>query len=1085
MRTCFRKVLPAAIGLAALALVGVSAPAAAQVTTGAIRGRVLSTDGQPVSDAEVVAINLGTGISNRTMSDASGQYRFPALPLGTYNVQTRRIGYTPVQRPSVRLRLGQTFVANFTLAATAVAVEELTVTAELAPLIDMDQTATVDLVSSEDVEAIPVNGRNFADLIALSPMVGVGAGDGTGGNFSLAGGRRGANNIQIDGTGATGTFFGGEARGSDRIPFAYSIEAVREFQIVTDGFDVDYGFFSGGVVNAVTKSGTNEFHGSLFGYLRDDAITRNDFLGRKPEFTSKQVGGTFSGPLVRDKLHFYLAVERQDRNEPVFGLPAPGSTPDIDTRVHPDSVERFLDILSQVYGVEDQAGQFLQTQDEWTIFGRIDWQISNAHRLTLRHNYTDLEQQSDRINPDETFLNGGVFSNTGNSTVATLNSIFSPNVWNEARVQLAFEPRPREANTLLPEAEVFVDSDFDPAVDSDGDGDPTNDRDASVGLECCGDGVLPNNLEETTFEFRNNLNIRAGDHGIKLGVHFNMFDYTNFFLFGQQGAYDFDGLSDFENGIVDDFNRGLPNPGPDGQFFTDDDVIPLAEYKTYELALYAQDTWHVNDRLSLTGGVRADWTFTPEEAPQNPDALADIGLNTAQKAEDANISPRFSFTYDPTGRGESVLRGGVGLFFGRFPSVLYSNALLNTGQNQVFLLCFSDGDIPVIDVFQNHTGLESTPTDCAGFGFPGTPNVNAFAPDFEFPRTWKASLGFEQALTDNLKVGVDFLYSDTKNNFYVEDRNLLGSQFTSAIEGRPVHAPASELDSGDGDPGFGDNTVTTSIADGLLHVSTAEARTYQVSVGLEQRGSTFSWRAGYTYTNTKDHASYSCCISSTAQFETPTAGNPNFLGARGDELVGTWGPADFSRPHTIVLSGMVNLPYDFSVSGIWRTYSGTPWTPVIDGDANADGNTDNDRAFISRNLSFDSPADAADFDRLLNQHECLREQEGNIAKRNSCRNDMYTQLDLRLRKRFRAYRDHSFEVIVDFFNVLNMINSEWSKNIGVSGTADDRALLEIEGFDENTNTYTYSVNPSFAQKLDLTNFRTDQGSVQVGIKYQF
>ncbi len=1068
-----------------LAFAAAAVPLEAQVTTGSIRGNVASTDGQSLTEVEVSAINIATGIVTRTRTDAAGRYRFPALQPGIYAVQVRLIGYRPMERQNIRVQLGGTLVADFSMVASAVAVEELTVTAEVNPLIDLDQTATVDLVTAEDVEAIPVNGRNFADLIALSPLVGVNVGDGSGGNLSLGGGRRGANNIQIDGAGATGTFFGGEARGSDRIPFAYSIEAVREFQVVTDGFDVDYGFFSGGLVNAITKSGTNEFHGSLFGFLRDDALTRADFLGRQPNFTSKQVGGTFSGPLIRDELHFYLAVERQDRNEPVFGLPAPGSTPNIDTRVHPDSVARFLDILERVYGVQDEAGQFTQTQDEWTIFGRLDWQLSNAHRLTLRHNYTDLEQQADRINPDETFLNGGVFSNTGNSTVATLNSVFSPTVWNEARVQLAFEPRPREANTLLPEAEVFVDSDFNPSVDSDGDGDPTNDRDASVGLECCGDGVLPNNLEETTFEFRNNLNIRAGDHGIKLGVHFNMFDYENFFLFGQQGAYDFDGLSDFENGIVDDFNRGLPAPGPDGQFFTADDIIPIALYKTYELSLYAQDTWHASDQLSLTGGVRADWTWMSDAPEQNPDVLADLGLNTAQKPNDANISPRLSFTFDPTGRGESVVRGGVGLFFGRFPSVLYSNSLLNTGLNQLFLLCFSDGDIPVIDVYRNHTGLESTPTACSGFGFPGTPNVNLFAPDFEYPRTWKASLGFAQALTDNFKLEFNYLYSDTKNNFYVEDRNLLGPQFTSAIEGRPVLAPADQLDSRDGDPGFGDNRVTSSIADGLVHVSNAESRTHQFSVGLEHRGPTFTWRAGYTYTDSKDNASYSCCISSTAQFETPTAGNPNFLGERGDDVVGTWGPSDFSRPHTIVLSGMVNLPYDFSVSGIWRTQSGTPWTPIIDGDANADGDDENDRAFISNSLTFDSPADRRLFNTMLRRYECLQEQEGRIAARNSCRNDMYTQLDLRLRKRFRTYRDQGFEIIVDFFNVLNLINDEWSRNVGIALTADERSLLEIEGFDENTNTYTYSVNPSFGQELDLTTFRTDQGSVQIGLKYEF
>jgi outer membrane receptor for ferrienterochelin and colicin len=1075
----FRLTIRAFITVLAVAVV-TPIIAEAQITTGAVRGRVTSTTGDVVDGAEVIAINAATGVRRTTVANNQGEYAFPSLPVGSYRIQARRLGFGPVETP-ITVRLGETGLLNFQLTAAAVQISEVTVTAEATPLIDPDQSGVVDLVSSEQVDAIPVQGRNFADLVALSPKVGVDIGDGTGGNLSLGGGRRGANLIQIDGAGTTGTFFGGEARGSDRIPFAFSIESVKEFQIVVNGFDVEYGFFSGGVINAVTKTGTNNFHGSGFGYFRDDQLTRADFFGREANFSTRQIGGTLSGPIIRDKLHFFVAVERQDRNEPVFGLPSPTDTPDLESqRAHPDSVRRFLEILSTVYGVEDRTGEFAQTQDEWTIFGRLDWQISNSHRLTLRHNYTDLEQLGDRVSSDETGLNGGVFNNTGNSTILSLNSVFSPNVWNEARAQIAFEPRPREANTLSPELEVFVDSDFD------GDGI----RDASVGLECCNDPVLPNSLDETTFEFINNLNIRAGDHAVKLGMHFNYFDYVNAFAFGQQGQYDFDGLSDFENGIVDDFQRTLPNPGPDGQFFTGDDIIPEVVYKTYELSFYAQDSWHVSDNFTLTGGVRVDITKMPDAAPLNDDALTELGLRTDTKPEETNISPRVSFTFDPSGDGQTVIRGGLGLFYGRFPSVLYSNSLLNSGANSSFLICPSGGgDVPVIDVVRNFDPNRpgaSVPTACEGFGFLGSPNINVFHPNFKYPQTVKASLGVSRALSGNMKVEFDFLYSDTKNNFYVEDQNLLDPQFTAAIEGRPVLAPADEFSASSGRIGFADNRVTSSIADGLVHVSSAEARTWQFSLGLEQRGSTFSWQAGYTFTDSKDNASYSCCISSTAKFETPTAGRINSLGKRGDEVNGTWGPSDFSRPHRFVVSGIVNLPLDISISGIWQTYSGQPWTPVIDGDANADGNSANDRAYIGSNLQFDDPGtDIPLLVELLENNECLLDQIGRIASRNVCRNPFYTQLDLRLRKRFRIVGTQALEVIFDVFNVLNMINSDWSRNVGVPQFGDERALLEIEGFDPATNAFIYSVNPSFGEEQDLRAFRTDQGTVQLGVKYTF
>ncbi len=1056
-----------------------STPVFAQQTTGSIRGVINSSAGQPVDAAEVVARNVATGATVRTLTDQSGRYQLPALQVGTYMVSARRIGFRSVERPGIRVRLGSTFVANFELTPAAATLEAITVLGQTDPLIDPAETGVVDLVNAEQIEAIPVNGRNFADLVALSPKVGVDVGDGTGGALSLGGGRRGANLIQIDGAGTTGTFFGGEARGSDRIPFAFSIESVREFQVVANGFDVEYGFFSGGVINAVTKSGTNDFHGSLFGYVRDDKITRNDFFDRSPEFSSRQLGGTLSGPLIRDKLHFFVAVERQNRDEPVFGLPSPDDAPDpASQRVHPDSVRRFLDILRNVYGVEDRTGEFKQTQDEWAVFARIDWQLNNAHRLTLRHNYTDLVQEGDRINPDETGLNGGVFNNTGNSTVLELNSVLSPNVWNQFRAQLAFEPRPRTANTFLPEAEVNVNSDFD------GDGN----ADASLrGLECCNDAVLPNNLEETTIEVTNSLNIRAGDHAFKIGGQLNYFDYLNFFFFNQQGQFDFNSLSDFENRIPDDYGRALPNPGPDGQFFTDDDVRPLAEYQTSEIGLFFQDTWQVSDRLSITGGVRLDITSFADAAPLNNQLVSDLGLRTDYKPSDTNISPRLSFVYDPSGRGRTIIRGGAGLFYGRFPSVLYSNSLLNTGGNQLFLFC--DGaEAPTPD-YQSYTSdPASIPFTCAGGGAasPPTPDINLFASNFQYPETWKVSAGFEQAITDNMKVDVDLLYSKTNKNFYVEERNLLAQQFTSGVEGRPVFCPAGEISSSSGRCGFGDNRPFSAFDNILEHTSIAEARTYQASISVSQQGRTFSWQAGYTYTNSYDNASYSCCISSTAQFETPTAGSPNALGDPGDEDNGTWGPADFSRPHSIVLSGILNLPGDISVSGIWRTNSGRPWTPIVDGDANGDSGSDNDRAFVGGGLQFEDPvADAATLVEHLNNFDCLTDEVDRIARRNSCRNDMYTQLDLRIRWRPRVYGAHRIEVVADFFNVLNLINNDWSRNVGVSQFGDGRHLLAIEGFDPGANEYIYSVNPSFGEEEDLTAFRTDQGTLQLGLKYSF
>lgn len=1062
--------------LAAILGLAVTSTAWSQQTTGSIRGSVTAATGEPISAVEVRATNTGTGVTSSTVATNEGRYRFPSLPVGRYAVSTTRIGFQPATVGGITVTLGSTSVVDVTMQIAAAELEALEVTAAV-PLIDPDQSGVVDLVSRDQVEAIPVDGRNFSDLIALSPKVGVGVGDGSGGNLSLSGGRRGANLIQIDGAGTTGTFFGGEARGSDRIPFAFSIESVDQFQVITNSYDVEYSFFSGGVINAVTKSGTNQFHGSVFTYWRDASLTQKDFFDRDPvDYKSWQIGGYLSGPIIRDKLHFFVSVERQDRDEPINGLPAPGSTPDPRTRVHPDSVGRFLDILENVYGVEDAAGQFKQTQDEWNIFARVDWQINDKHRLTLRHNYTDLEQLGDRISEDETFLNGGVFLNTSNSFVASLNSVFSGNLWNEFKFQYATEPRPREANTLLPESEVNVTSEFP-------DGTVTSLR----GMECCNDAVLPNNLEETTLEIGDNLHMLMGKHELKLGAQYSLFDYVNFFFFNQQGQFDFNSLSDFENGIVDDFGRNLPNPGPDGEFFTDDDIEPLAEYKTYELSFYAQDAWRATDKLTVTGGLRLDMTRFPDKPPLNEDlANSVLAIRTDVTPDDTNLSPRLGFTYLPTGRPTSVVRGGVGLFFGRFPSVLYSNSLLNTGGNQLNLFC-ADELAPTPDYRAYQQDLRNIPTACVGGGeaSPPVPNINTFEDGYQMPRTWKMNLGYEQEVKAGLRVGVDVMYATTSQNYYVEDRNLLGEQFRAGIEDRPVFAPADEI-SGGGTAGFGDQRIDRDFNQVLVHTAVADARTYQLSVQLGQRLGSFGWDLGYTYSNSRDNASYSCCISSTSLFETPTAGSPNFLGERGDELNGTWGPADFNREHTIVLSGIWDANKYLSISGFWRTFSGLPWTPVIDGDPNQDDVFSNDRAYIGDDLVFDDPAaDLATLSGHLSNFECLAKQNGRIATRNSCRNDWFTTLDLRIVGRLPLRNAGRFELIVDFFNVLNLLNSDWSRNVGVPQFGDQRELLAVEGFDDATQTYTYSVNDSFGEEADLAAFRTDQGRLQLGVRYVF
>jgi outer membrane receptor protein involved in Fe transport len=1077
--------------VACLLLAGAAAPLLAQgTTTATIRGRLVGTDGAPVAGT-VTVTNTETGVARRTVAGEDGRYAFFGLAVGgPYTVRALAIGYRPQEKAGYRLSLGDILAVDFTLEATPIQVTEISVTTDVAPVVDPQQPGRVDRIGEQQIQSLPTNGRNFSDFIALSPQVASAVGDGSGGNLSIGGGRRGANNILVDGVGANGTFFGGEARGSDRIPFAYSIEAVREFQVETNAYDVTRGNYTGGLVNAVTRSGTNQFRGSVFGYRRSAAYTKNDFLGREPtDFTSNQFGFTFSGPIIRDRLHFFVAVDRQDRDQPVFGSDVSSTDVAINTGIHPDSLARLLQIMQNVYGLDTAAlrGRFLQNQDETSVFAKLSWQLSNRHTLEARYNYTDLTQHNDRISTRDLRTSGGDFLNTGQTFVASLSSAFGNNLFNELRVMRSTEPRPRPGYSRLPEIQVDVTSEFQ-----------VGDSLVRTTAQIRGgtDPVLHfNNLEESTWELQDNLTWVRGDHTFKVGTTNSFIQILNFFGFNALGTFRFRSLSDFENRAPDTFTRALPVDTSSALPF--EERFPKAVYDVREWALYAQDQWQVTPRLNVMLGLRYDLTDFPDRPAPNPAVTAafpDIDVSRNPRDED-NIAPRFGFTYDMSGNRTTIVRGGAGLFYGRSPYVLFSNAFLNTGNSQLSLSCSSgSGNVPEPNFsLYEQFPIDSIPLQCAGGGAAsaGTPTINAFDPGYETPRSFKANIGVDHALNRNTRIGLDFSYSHIDDNFFVIDRNLVTTPQFFTEGGRPVFTPTTGISSS----GFSTRTfsrVNSSFSQVLVATSEAEAENLTFTASAAQRFSRWlSFQASYTYSRTIDNSSYSCCIQSTAIFETPTGGNPN-------DLRDTRGLADYDRPHTIILSGIVQLPWGVRLSGIYRGYSGLPFTPRVSGDANGDAVSGNDRAYVGTNILYNvnvnSDVDTATqrlqqtaiLEGLIDRFACLRAQLNTIARRNSCRNPWINQMDLRLSKRFETVRGQSVELVADFFNFLNFLNSEWGRvwTVAGAGGGENGDLLIIRGFNSTQRRYVHDVNPSFGTP-EPSPFRFDQFQAQFGLRYNF
>jgi outer membrane receptor for ferrienterochelin and colicin len=1093
------------VGLLSLVLALASAGAvhAQGVTTGSVRGQIVSGTGTPVASAQVGVRNTETGLSRGARTDAQGRFEIPLLPPGTYTVQASAAGFSPVTR-TVRVSVNETANLALNLSQQVVAIEGLTI-AGGATGVDVQQSGVQQTISTEQIESLPVAGRDFTDLINLNPLVSPQPGIGTGGQFSIGGQRTSGTNVQIDGTDANNIYFG-ENRGSSRTPFAFSLESIREFQLITNGYDVEYGNYQGGVVNAVTRSGTNRWEGSAFYYRRGEALTGDDFLGSPPrDYNVNQFGANFSGPIVEDRLHFFASADLQRKSQPLFAL-VPGQTP-----VSQDSLNRFIDALQTRYGIanaETYFGDFEQAEDNNVLFGRLDWTVNDDHRLTLRQNYSNFIQTNDRLNPNEAITHTGSFKDKAYSSVAELNSVLGSNAFNTLRFQWSYEDRPRpprEDGGAIPQFSV---------------------RNVGTGTSGVFGGdatIFRNRLEETKIQLIDDVNYQLGSHGLKLGGNVLFGNNVNTFWLSGSGSYNFNSLRDFENGVVNTYTRNTracpvpltANAVGENVVCPDYDV-PLAEFGYTEYALYAQDDFQVMDNLLVTGGLRFQGTSFGDE-PQLAQIVADtFGYRTDVMPSFTGLSPRLSFAYDFSGEG--VLRGGVAILVGRAPTVLAGNAL-STERPLLSISCSGAANIPTLNAATVAEMLsapagEKNPAACRSGAAPtGRPEYTLFSDDFELPQTLKASLGYEHEIGSGTRLGVDLIYGRATNQFTVKDLNLgARSCQTGSLVNRdpeaisPCFALANELDRpifvpraqfNPRNAAFAGSTVNSrNTSPGLDRVyyntSDGEAESYSISLtGSQQIGRSFELGAGYGWVHAFDNSSFSCCTSNEGFGGELTAGNPNVVGDFGDEDA-LWGPSRFERRHTITGNFIWQAPLGFEVSGTWRSQSGTPFTPVVDGDLNADGQSFNDRATVTRDLTFlNGDADREKLDLLIDRWDCLSDQLGTIAKRNSCRGPWFHSFDMRLSKGITTFGSQRAEILVDLFNVLNGLNSDWGRYMGVFTSSTN--LLRAERFDNATGQVVYTVNyqAATAERAESgfgvaqpTGFDPYQFQAQIGVRYR-
>ena len=700
--------------------------------TGQIFGTCVGPDGAVMPGVILQVNNQDTGLTRGTVSDANGFFRLDLLPSGTYDVRGDLSGFKSEIKRGIAVTLGSSVKVEFVLAISAVE-EEIVVTAE-SPVIETTRASVSAGVSDTQIANLPLNGRDFTDFVLLTPGA-VSADSGTdqqGGRSGINIGARGIqNSFNIDGSNDQSSFFG-EERGGTRPPFTFSQAAIQEMQVIRSSYNLEYSA-GGGIINAITKSGTNDFHGLVFGYYRDESTTENDALDREPDaFEQLQYGFALGGPIIKDKLHFFVGLDSQD-----FQIPLIVEFDDFQDAWIP----QWEALTGLDYG--EETGDIGQTNDALVFMIKLDWQLGNNHLLTLRDNYSSQEGLNLTSSFDTTGQSAnGLEENSFNSLVLTANSVLSENMFNEAIVQYSAEERPRGANvTNLPEAQIGFGFD------------------AVFGQN----NFLPNYLDETRLQIVDNLTYYLGDHTLKGGINIDFVTFDDgFFRFGggQDLYLDWDGF--FED-----------NPFRYTQSFSDNDGT--VKFDTDYYALFLQDQWRTSPNFTLTYGLRYELQAHDTPPDTNP-----LYPDTGQIPDDKNNwSPRIGFAWDLSGDGKSVLRGGGGYFYDNTPTLLDANAMLTNGVRvvRVTLDCF-DGD-PCPDYPDRIGSLGDLPG--------ATPDIFVYDTNFENPETLRFSLGYEREIARDIALGVDVIWSETTKLQRKQDQNLEVVPGESTPVGNPVY----------------------------------------------------------------------------------------------------------------------------------------------------------------------------------------------------------------------------------------------------------------------------------------------------------
>ena len=959
--------------------------AQAQATTGVVRGTVTDSTGQPISGATVTLRHAATNAERSLTTNDQGVYAATLLRVGNYDVTGRAVGYRESRRNGVVVGLGETVTLDFALAPQVVQLQELTVEAE--PTLDVSESASSTRLGVEAVEGLPNNGRNVFNFTTLTPNVAVVQGP-DGDEISIGGQRGIHNNVSVDGADFNNPFFG-EQRGGQRPAFTFNLDAVQDFVVVSDGANAEFGRSGGGFVNIITKSGTNEFHGSAHYFGKYDALSADPThtfagggtTGFTPDFAQHQFGATLGGPIVRDRAFFFLAYDQQEYNETKQTTRLGSIDP------------ALLAFTDTAFGgaLRGDFAPISRTNDANALMAKLDFRLGAKHNASLKYNYTNSRQENGTFDVDFWGRSANAFERDNSHAInGGLTSLISSSLSNEFRFQWAREERPRP-----------YEGPINPAT-----GRPFPDTDIGFvnaeGFNAYRMGMpffIPVDAYDYRFQVLNNVSLVSGNHLFKFGAEWNRTGVNQTFRGFGNGRIAFTSVPGFlnyvanGNGYVEcsDGSSSTTGACPAGTTITGPVALYLQqagiggltveeagtqEIIQNELAVFLQDSWKPTSNWTVNYGLRWEAQIQPDLITPIPDLFYapligqrvtnSVGTfefpgNGTIPSDWSMFQPRLGLTYDVRGDGRSLIRANAGIFYARIPGLNLASSRSTDGSRGQSI--FRNSELtPILGAPPAYGELLPSPP-----GGPFRPDIFVFDKNFQNPRTFSATIGFEQELVQGLVGAISATHARTDHltRFLNANSPVFGDV--------PNEGPWSSALGGNG---IGALTVVQSTAKSRYNGITAELR--------RTVGERLQFQVNYTLSFDKA--------------DDDNERDPfTFRYARADSLEKEYNWSDRDQRHRVNAWVLAVLPGEIYLNNRISAYSAQPASEIC-----GTGN-------VGTGERASQPS----------QRIC---PDGSVLRRNTIRRDnAYFSWDLRVSKPI-SFGQGTVEAIVEVFNLTNNDN---------------------------------------------------------------